>query len=176
MITAPQIEKLAEALKEKISFKLNPATRAEAHFLAEKPDWKSFERNLRSKEFRQAILKAEQSDPTLKKYVKNFGGYRASKDVIAQIKSKDSGQTYTIRDLHTGRWGCDCGDWQYHHSVKGGDCKHIKSVKQSKMVKNAGVNFGLGFSMASRADRQRRAGKKAKEMRTALRQVYGVAP
>jgi len=152
----------------KLAFKLNPQgkaeVKAESHFTAEKPDWDSFVKNLKSVNFRKAIIGAEQADPKLKKYVKNFGGYVASKDELARIKSKDSGKTYTVKDLHTGRWGCNCGDWQYIHSVGGGDCKHIKSVKKSKMVKAASLAIvARGMTGMNRAMNQREKGLQAKQ-------------
>ena len=129
---------------QKIAFKITrPETKAEIHFLSEKPDWKAFEKNLRSDAFRKAVLKAEEADPTLRRYVKNFGGYQASKDVVAKIQSKDSGRTYTVKDLHTGRWGCNCGHWQYSCSITGKDCKHIRSVKKSRLVKEGHVRAQL---------------------------------
>jgi len=152
----------------KLAFKLNPQgkaeVKAEAHFSAEKPSWDSFVKNLKSTNFRKAILGAEQADPKLKKYVKNFGGYVASKDELARIKSGSSGKTYIIKDLHSGRWGCNCGDWQYIHSVQGGDCKHIKSVKKSKMVKAAMLNvMARGFTGMARVQKQREKGIQAKQ-------------
>lgn len=107
------------------------------HFEAQTPDWKAFEKNMRSPTFRAAILKTQEADPTLKRYIRTFGEYQGSKDEIGKLKSKDSGRTYTIKDLHNGRWGCNCGDWQFVRSVHGGNCKHIKSLKQSKMVKES---------------------------------------
>jgi hypothetical protein len=152
----------------KLAFKITkPETKAEIHFMSEKPDWKAFEKNLRNGKFREAVLKAEQSDPVLKRYVKNFGGYKASKDEVARITSKDSGKTYVVKDLHTGRLGCNCGDWQYKHSAHGGDCKHIKSVKQSKMVKLGGAVplsvLGTGMSIAHRTETNRVKGVRAKQ-------------
>ena len=135
--------------------KMKATLKADEHFTAEKPDWNSFVKSLKSVNFRKAITESEQADPKLRRYVKNFGGYLASKDELARIKSKDSGKTYVVKDLHNGRWGCNCGDWQYVHSVQGGNCKHIKSVRQSKMVKTSSlsvVSRGLyGTSLALRA-------------------------
>lgn len=119
---------------KKLAFKLNPETRAESHLMSEKKDWKSFERDLGSKKFRQAVISAAEADPKLKKYVRVFGALKASKDVVAEIKGS-SGKTYQVKDLHTGRLGCTCRDWQFIHSVKGGDCKHIKQLKKSGLMK-----------------------------------------
>jgi hypothetical protein len=111
------------------------AAKVDRHFTSTFPDWKSFEKNLRTKSFRELAKGHEKADPKLKKYIQNFGGYLASKDEVAKLRSKDSGTTYVIKDLHTGRLGCNCGDWQYKKSVRGGDCKHIKSLKSSKMMR-----------------------------------------
>lgn len=118
----------------KLALKLKPESRAEAHLLSEKKDWKSFERDLGSKKFRQAVLGAAEADPKLKKYVRVFGALKSSKDVVAEIKGS-SGKTYQVKDLHNGRLGCTCRDWQFIHSVKGGDCKHIKALKKSGLMK-----------------------------------------
>ena len=62
---------------------------------------------------------------------------------------------------------------QYHHSVKGGDCKHIRSVKQSKLVKTANP-FGLGVNVATRVDSARRRGLHSKRTVNEVRQAYGM--
>jgi SWIM zinc finger len=160
----------------KLAARVPAEEKVREHLGAEKPDWKSFDKNLRSSSFRSAILQAAKDDPTLKKYVKNFGGYQASKDVVARIKSASSGKTYVVKDLHNGRWGCNCGDWQYAHSVKGGDCKHIKSVKKSKLVKRASAvaKLGLGAVLSTRMDANARKGRQVKQLRPVLRQAYGM--
>lgn len=155
-----ELEKLSATAEEK----------AQAHFL--KPDWKSFEKNLRSEPFRRAVLASAEADPKLRKYVKNYGAYRSTNDVVAEIRSKDSGKTYRVKDLHNGRLGCSCKDWQYIHSVQGGDCKHIKSVKKSRMVKRAS-QFGVAFTTTGRALRHREEGKRAKKV---MHQLYGGPP
>lgn len=163
-----------EFMKIAVEVRITPkaAAKAQAHFDAQDKDWKSFEKFLKQPGFRAALSKSELADPKLKKYVKTFGAYQGSKDEIAKIKSKDSGKTYTIKDLHTGRWGCNCGDWQFKHSINGGDCKHIRSVKKSKMVKAAGklgyIPFGAGFSAAAKADSAKRKGIAAKRAVTQL--------
>jgi hypothetical protein len=147
---------------EKLSFKLTPSGKAEVkaatHLEAETKDWTSFEKNLRSPAFRRAVLQAEAADPKLKKYVKTFGAYQGSKDVIAEITSGTSGKTYKVKDLHNGRWGCGCKDWQFIHSIKGGDCKHIKSVKQSKLVKTSS-QIGVALTTVNRAIKHHEKGK-----------------
>jgi hypothetical protein len=126
------------------------AAKVDRHFSSASPDWNAFEKGLRSKPFRELAKKHELADPKLKTYIKNFGGYLASKDELARIKSKDSGATYVIKDLHNGRLGCNCGNWQYRKSVRGGDCKHIKSLKASKMIrKEAGWNTLLTAPIAT---------------------------
>jgi hypothetical protein len=143
--------------------------RVAQHFA--QPDWKSFEKNLRSGAFRRAVLKAQESDPKLKKYVKAFGGYVAAKDVVAEITSGSSGKTYKVKDLHNGRWGCNCGDWQFKHSVQGGDCKHIHSVKASRLVKESSPLYaaGVGASYTGWALRSHKKGKQLKANVRALR-------
>lgn len=143
--------------------KLTPAQKAARHFESMDPNWKAFEKNLRSKKFQGEVRSHPMADDKLKKYVKNYGGYVLSKDEVAQLKSKDSGKTYRIKDLHNGRYACGCKDWQYKRSVGGGDCKHIKSLKQSKMVKESFVKSLLtrtGPIVAGNHLRLRSAAKK----------------
>lgn len=139
------------------------SAKAAAHFEAQDKDWKRFEKYLKSPAFRSAIAKAEQADPKLRKYVKTFGAYQGSKDELARIKSKDTGNTYIIKDLHNGRWGCNCKDWQFSRSINGGDCKHIKSVKASKMVKQSaaasvGQMLGMGATLTTKANNRYKSG------------------
>lgn len=126
---------MATVLQKIAAARMSAEEKVQAHHQAEKKDWKGFEQSLRSDAFRRAVLKAAESDPKLKKYVRTFGAYQGSQDVVAEIKSKDSGRRYKIKDLHNGRLGCSCRDWQFIHSVRGGDCKHIKSLKQSRMLR-----------------------------------------
>lgn len=169
----------------KLALRLNSEGRAALHF--EQPDWKSFERNLRSDAFRKAVLKAEQSDPKLKKYVRTFGAYQGSKDTVAVVTSVSSGKKYKVKDLHNGRLGCNCKDWQFIHSIKGGDCKHIKSLKESKMkfamVGTAARGLAQSYRLNSRRQNLRESGRAAKEILQATRsqqhtaslkqQIYG---
>lgn len=149
-----ELEKLA---------RVTAAEKVTAHHLAEKKDWGSFEKNLASPAFRRAVLAAQESDPKLKKYVKTFGAYKGSKDVVAEITSASSGKSYVVKDLHNGRLGCNCKDWQFKHSIAGSDCKHIKSVKQSKLVKES-TPLGVGFTMTRRSVKAHEKGKKMKSM------------
>jgi hypothetical protein len=129
----------------KIALKITkPETKAEIHFLSPEKDWNAFERNLKSKRFSTAVSSSPEADEKLKKYVKNYGGFVQSSNTVAKIKSKDSGKTYTIKQLANGRLGCSCGDWQYSRSPTKGDCKHIKSVKSSGLLKEktAAIPFG----------------------------------
>lgn len=160
---------LPSFVDELVKLSATAQEKAEAHFASAQPDWNSFTKNLRSQPFRDAVMRMAQSDEKLRKYVKNFGAYVSGKDVIAELKSKDSGRTYRIKDLHNGRMGCNCRDWQFTHSVKGGDCKHIKSLKASNLVKKASP-FGAAFTAVNRAQRHREEGKKSK---AALTAVYG---
>lgn len=124
-----------DPLLVKLAFKITkPETKAEIHFMSAKPDWAAFEKNLKSKLFQKAVVSAPEADAVLRRYVKNYGGYVQSKDVVAKLKSGDSGKTYTIKDLHNGRFGCNCGDWQYKHAPHGGNCKHIKKLKNSGLL------------------------------------------
>jgi hypothetical protein len=109
--------------------------RAQKHFDSSDPNWNEFEKNLRTKGFQRAVVEHPQADDKLKRYVKNYGGYLTSKDVIAKEPSETKpGKTYAIKKVGK-RTACGCGDWQYKKSHGGGDCKHIAKYKKSTMTK-----------------------------------------
>lgn len=88
--------------------------------------WKDFEKKLKSKSFQNEVLRTT-DDPKLKEYVKNFGGALNSKDLKAYVQSStNSNKDHTVKALPGGRLSCTCRDWQYTHSTRGTDCRHIK--------------------------------------------------
>lgn len=92
--------------------------------------WKEFEKKLKSKAFQREVLQGTE-DPKLKKYVKNFGGVLNSKDLRAFVQSStDPNKEHQVKVLPGGRIGCTCRDWQYKHSTRNTDCRHIKRYKQ----------------------------------------------
>lgn len=92
--------------------------------------WKEFEKGLKSKDFQVKQLSAT-DDPKLKKYIKNFGGVLTSKDLKAYVQSSTNPKKYhQVKALSGGRFACTCKDWQYNHSVKNTDCKHVDRYKQ----------------------------------------------
>ena len=103
--------------------------KADEHHKSMDKDWKSFEDNMNTKGFNNAISKHPESDAKLKRYVKNVGGYIFSKDIVGVAPSRTSNKKYEIKQLASGRWGCGCGDWRYKHSVNGTDCDHISALK-----------------------------------------------
>jgi hypothetical protein len=115
--------------------------RIKQHFSSPEPDWDDLERGIRSRKYQKLLLSNPKSDPKLKAYVENFGGYLRSPDVAGRVRSPDSGHTYIIKKLKSGRLACGCGDWQYKHSHQGTDCKHLKLFKAGK-VKSSGVRVG----------------------------------
>lgn len=155
----------------KSAAKVSPEEKAERHFSSPSPDWKAFEKNLRGKPFRETVKRHPQADEKLKKYVNNFGGHLASKDLVAEVKSGDSGRTYKVKRLPNGRLTCSCGDWQFKKSVGRGNCKHIKSLKQSGMLKESGIidtALVKGTTMAfagRRAKKEREHYQVAREMK-----------
>jgi len=116
---------------EKIA-RISPTDKAEAHHRQTKKDWRSFERNLKSKKFRKAITEHPTSDDKLRAYVKNYGDYLDSTDLVGIVDSRTSKKTYTIKRLPSGRMGCSCRDWQYRHSVSDTDCDHIVQLKKRR--------------------------------------------
>lgn len=153
---------------------MRPEEKVQKHFASEKPDWKSFEKSLGSKQFRAAVVAAEQSDPKLKKYVQNFGGFKASKDVIGKVKGS-SGKTYQVKRLASGRLGCSCKDWQFIHSVKGGDCKHIKQLRGQKVKVALVLNTApltMGATMANKAMNRRDKGRESRKKMLSARKDF----
>jgi hypothetical protein len=165
----------------KIAFKLNPMGKAEVkaknHFEAQDKNWKQFEKQLKSPNFRAAVLATKEADPVLQRYVKTFGAFQGSKNVIAKVKSADSGRTYTIKELPNGRWGCNCGDWQFKHAIKGGACKHIKSLRQSKMVKQSSLKgMAIGALTANKVHKDHEHGRKAEDTVKRVHREIGYRP
>lgn len=126
--------------------------RAEAHFGVDRKNWPSFEKDLRSKAFQKAILSHPDADQKLKRYTKNVGAYKSSKDVVGVAPSRTEPKgKYLIKQLPSGRWACGCKDWQYVHSVKNTDCDHItatKAIYQQMKTKKASLYQaarGAGF-------------------------------
>lgn len=138
-VSAAALEKVALAPS---NHRTRAQEKAGRHFSTPDPNWNEFVKNLRSKNFREVVAEHGASDEKLKAYVKNFGGYVASKDVVARVPSDRSGKKYTLKKVGD-RLGCNCGDWQYVHSVQGGDCKHIERF-QSQLVKKSYANLLLG--------------------------------
>ena len=131
--------------------------KAERHFLSDDKNWGEFEKNLRSKHFRSVVSGHPQADDKLRKYVKNYGGYLASKETVGQAPSERTEKVYLVKKVD-GRWACNCGNWQYRKSVDGGDCKHIRALKKELMVKQsfaASLVHGL-----TTVDQSRRRAKK----------------
>lgn len=122
---------------------LKPAAKAAAFHKATVKDWPGFEKDLKNKTFQQAMLKHEETDPKLKKYVKNYGGLLKSKEIIAIAPSRtEPAKEYKVKVLPTGRLACECKDWQYHHSTRKTDCDHIKAVRtmyRAGLVKLSGA-------------------------------------
>jgi hypothetical protein len=164
---------LAALSFEKRAFRATtPEMKAEEHFSDVDPNWKRFEKNLRSKKFQKAVAEHPQSDNKMKRYVKNFGGYLTSKETVGKVRSESSGKKYSVKKVGK-RLACGCKNWQYRRSVDGGDCKHIKSMEKEStaaMVKRAFLADLM--HAATMADRSR---QRAKRELTAGRQMSAFA-
>lgn len=95
----------------------------------ENQDWGAFEKNLRIKSFRQAVLLHPESDAKLKRYTKALGEYKTSNNVVGVVPSRTSNKLHKIKELSNGRLGCSCRDWQYMHSHRKTDCDHIQEFR-----------------------------------------------
>lgn len=117
----------------KIAAKLSPAQANEmvgAHH--ETQDWKLFEKNLKNKGFRQAVVLHPESNAKLKRYTKTLGEMKTSKELVGVVPSRTSNKLYKIKELPNGRLACSCKDWQYSHShkkSKSSDCAHIQEFR-----------------------------------------------
>lgn len=151
----------------KIARAVSAKDRADDHFNADVKNWPAFEKNLSKPSFRKAVSKHPAADAKLQKYVENYGGYVASKDVVDKVKSRtEAGKTYEIRKLPSGRLGCGCKDWQFKHSHKGSDCDHIMMSRKTKTASPilTGALRGAGVMRnVARLQQQSEEGKKAQE-------------
>lgn len=114
------------------------AEKVDRHLYGDNKDWAQFEKDMRGKKFRQAVIGHQASDEKLKAYVKAMGDYQSSKKVVGVVPSKtDPTKLYKVKDIG-GRLGCGCKDWQYKHSHGGGDCQHIRELAQGLKEKVSG--------------------------------------
>lgn len=169
---------------EKIAFVAKtPRMKVELHHGSSKEDkdWGAFERNLKDPAFRKELLNHVGSDKQLKRYTKTMGSYLDSKSIAAVAPSRTTkGKEYEIRRLPSGRLGCSCKDWQYHHSVRNSDCAHVKAVKailQRGLVKQSGkemypIYAGLVLAgMEHKSKKNLEKGKQMEMIRDRLRET-----
>lgn len=126
----PNLPRIAPSLVKLSYVAKSPKMKVELHHRSVDKDWPEFEKNLKSKKFQEAAKEHKLSDSKLRRYVENYGGYLASKDVIGVIPSRTSKRNYRVKRLKSGRLGCNCKDWQYYHSVRDSDCDHIDEIRQ----------------------------------------------
>jgi hypothetical protein len=106
------------------------AEKVERHLISANKDWRQFEKDMKGKRFRQAVLTHPMSDDKLKAYVKAMGEYQTSKKVVGHVPSRSTANLYAIKELPGGRLACGCKDWRYKHSHQGTDCAHIQELAQ----------------------------------------------
>jgi hypothetical protein len=136
------------------------------HFVAtDKSKWKAFKRNLKSKQFAQAIAGDERADEKLKKYTEMMH---------LHLKGKGEKQTvdgYVIKyHPEHSRFTCSCGDWEYRKSHAGGDCKHIKKLKEESHMEKMAARLPLvfqGFRAKTLIDHSNKAKEETEKARTA---------
>jgi len=149
--------------------KMKAKEKAERHFSTSDPNWGEFEENLKSKHFQREVSGHPMADDKLKKYVKNYGGYLSSKDVLGEEKSETTpGRKYKIKKVGR-RTACGCGDFQYVHSHRGGDCKHVAKFKKESLAQKVKAAFvadllhaaTLADKVNRRSEKQTRIGRQA---------------
>jgi hypothetical protein len=160
----------------KIAFVANkPTEKADAHFIEEVKDWGVFEKNLKAKGFQKAVLGHPEADAKLKRYVKNFGGYLNSKDILGKVSSRTGFKSYTIKKLPNGRLGCNCKDWQYAHSTRNSDCWHVAEFKTHGKEKTSASPVSLlarGLGTARRLDKGEKEKLKGRVASENVRRIH----
>jgi len=147
--------------------------KAEEHFEAGTKDWKTFEKNLKGKNFQNVVVKDARADDKLKRYTQAMGDYLTSKKVFAKVPSQATGKQYTVKEMSNGRLGCNCKDWQFKHSHAGGDCKHIDEVAALRKTSGA-IGAVLNSALATnRVQKMQAKGLKAKQTTQAFHQALG---
>lgn len=139
-------------------------------------DWKGFEKNLKAKRFQQAAVEHPGSDEKLKKYIKNFGGYLTSKNVVGVVPSRTSSKMYKVKELPNGRLACNCKDWQYKHSVKNSDCDHIKELKQGLIKKSSLALIGRGVAAYRSFEKAKDIERRGKIFNENIKRIYSGEP
>jgi hypothetical protein len=134
MLTLALLPSFSDELVKIARSMVDPREKADEHFEQQVKDWGAFEKNLKAKSFQKAILEHPEADTKLKRYVKNFGAYLNSKDVVGRMASHSKFRHYIVKRLPSGRLACNCKDWQFVRSVGQTDCKHIAELKANRLA------------------------------------------
>jgi predicted nucleic acid-binding Zn finger protein/dephospho-CoA kinase len=118
------------------------AAKVDQHLTPSTPNrWGGFGKNLRSKAFLEAFKNDERTTAAQKRSAELRHKHLTSKEPGIKVQG-EHGQ-YVVKyhpDLE--RHTCSCNDFVYNRSAKGGDCKHITTVKSDPMVKAAARILG----------------------------------
>jgi hypothetical protein len=117
------------------------AKKVDAHHSSERKDWDSFQKDMKSKKFRMAV--------------------------VGVVPSRSSSRLYKIKRIGADRLACGCKDWHYKKSHEGGDCEHIKELAQGLKEKTSSVIGGLarGVAVARTAEKVKKQQVKGKTMK-----------
>lgn len=104
--------------------------RVEYHFSprAGKDRWDKFLRNVRSTEFVDQLSKHPEADGKLVMHAQAMHALSRAPTIDKIQSEKLPGQTYEVKRLPSGDFGCTCNDWRFKGSINPGyECKHIKA-------------------------------------------------
>ena len=139
-------------------------------------DWKLFEKKVKSKGFREAVLAHPEADAKLRRYTKALGSYKDSKEVVGMVPSRSTGKLHTVKKMASGRLGCDCKDWQYIHSHRNSDCSHIKELSGGMEKVSIEIHpltyVGAGVSMAHMIHKANKEYTKGKTMEENVKRLH----
>lgn len=165
--------KVERAVREKLSYASAPAKKptvaekVDKHVYGDDKNWGQFEKDMKGKKFRQAVIGHQASDEKLKAYVQAMGDYQESRKVVGVVPSRTSGKLYKVKDIGN-RLACNCKDWQYKKSHGGGDCAHIKELKQGLKEKLSSSTLSLlarGVALARTKEKVEKEIKKGNAMK-----------
>ena len=128
-------------------------------------DWGAFNKRLKDREFRNAAKGHPKSDWKLKRYLNAVGSHLDSPRKGRKVRGA-TGEYRVKYHKETDRHSCSCLDWRYKRSWrgKGSDCKHIKRLKRTTLMKKLAYVGEIGNLARTWSYANKRSQPKRKEL------------
>jgi len=109
--------------------------RVEYHFSsrAGSDRWDKFLKNVPNSDFVDQLAKHPDADPMLVTHARSMHALARAPAVNKIQSEKLPGQTYEVKKLPAGDFGCTCNDWRFKGSTNPGyECKHIRAHHEGR--------------------------------------------